>query len=378
MEIDGRAFLIHSPYRPRSTGLLAGLSLVAMLLAGGCSNPEGTRVSDCDDRGELHPVCGMQSPEDIAVVPGGRYLLLSELGNMGEFPGRILLFDVGDESWRPLYPPQTAGAPAVLQGDPGCSEPPGEALSPHGSHLVQLDDGSWRYLVVNHGGREAVELFSLAEGEDGVPQLAWQGCVLAPDNAMLNDVVGLSNGDVLFSRMYRPDDFLGSLMPVLGAQSGDVWGWNRDTGLKLLPDTAGSLTNGLEISPDGAYLFINQYMDDKVIKYDLSAEEVVGVGRVASGDNSAWGPDGKLWVASQRGSPQVYFTCMREPKATCGMTFESVAVDPQTMQSQVVFSHQGPPMGAATVAVPLGDKVYLGSYLGDRLLVVPRHLFDSP
>ena len=38
------------------------------------------------DNGELHPVCGMQSPEDIAVVPGGDYLLLSELGGIGERP----------------------------------------------------------------------------------------------------------------------------------------------------------------------------------------------------------------------------------------------------------------------------------------------------
>jgi len=351
------------------------LLAAGLLLLAGCSVPDGTLITGCADDGGLHAVCGMQSPEDIAIVPGGHYLLLSELGDMGKRPGRILLFSTADDSWSPLFPVAAPGQPAVLQGDPGCTQPPGAEMSPHGSHLVQLDDGSWRYLVVNHGGREAVELFALTAVEGSRPRLEWQGCVLAPDNTMMNDVVGLSNGDVIFSRMYHPDDVLGDVLPLLGFPSGDVWGWNRSTGLKMLPGTAGSLTNGLEISPDGAYLFINQYMDNQVLKYDLSAEEVVGVAEVTHGDNSAWGPDGDLWVASQLGAPAVYLACMRAPDTTCGMAFEIVALDPRTMRTRAVFRHQGPPMGAATVAVPLGGKVYIGSFRGDRLMVVPERLF---
>ena len=33
-------------------------------------------------------------------------------------------------------------------------------------------------------------------------------------------------------------------------------------------------------------------------------------------------------------------------------------------------------MGAATVATPHRDKVYIGSFLGDRLLVVPTSAFE--
>jgi hypothetical protein len=349
------------------------------LLLYGCGVPDGTLITDCEDRGQLHPVCGLQSPEDIAVVPGGDYLLLSELGNMGEFPGRIALFRVADESARALFPVADPLQPGPLQGDASCTEPPGKEMSPHGTHLVQLEDGSWRYLVVNHGGREAVELFSLelpGEGE-GEPALRWQGCVFPADNTLINDVVGLANGDVIYTRMFRPDDFLGSQRALLGFRSGDVWRWRQGSGPRRLPGTEGALTNGIEISPDERYIFINQYMDKEIHKYDLQTEQRVAKAEVAHADNSAWGPDGQLWIASHQMEIPVYLACTRDHSLTCGMGFEIVALDPETMATRVMFRHQGPPMGAATVAVPHRDKVYLGSFLGDRLLVVPLGEFQQ-
>lgn len=354
---------------------LFGVTLALMLY--GCGVPEGTLITECEDVGELHPVCGLQSPEDIAIVPGGDYLLLSELGNMGEFPGRITLFAVADESTRTLFPLAEATPVARLQGDPTCTEPPGEEMSPHGTHLVQLEDGSWRYLVVNHGGREAVELFTLELAGEREPALQWQGCVFPADNTLINDVVGLANGDVIYTRMFRPDDFMGSMRGLLGLQSGDVWRWSRGSGPSLLPGTEGALTNGIEISPDERYIFINQYMDKEVHKYDLQTEQRVAKADVAHADNSSWGPDGQLWLASHHMEIPVYLACTEDHSLTCGMAFDIVALDPDTMATRVIFRHQGPPMGAATVATAHRGKVYLGSFLGDRLLVVPLDEFQQ-
>jgi hypothetical protein len=248
-------------------------------------------------------------------------------------------------------------------------------MSPHGTHLVQLDDGSWRYLVVNHGGREAVELFAVQVPEQGKPSLQWQGCVYPAENTLINDVVGLANGDVIYTRMFHPDDFLGELRGIAGFQSGDVWRWNRNNGLKLLPGTSGALTNGIEISADERYIFINQYMDKAIHKYDLVNEELVATADVPHVDNSAWGPDGRLWLASHKMEIPVYRACTKDHSITCGMAFDVVALDPETMKSRVVFSHQGPPMGAATVATAHRGKVYMGSFLGDRLLIAPLGLF---
>jgi hypothetical protein len=360
----------------RRMGFIAAATALSALLAG-CGEPEGLMITDCVDKGNLHPVCGLQSPEDIAVIPGGEHLLLSEYGSMdGVRPGRISLFDVNDESWQSIYPlADDIVRPQALQGDRNCTEPPGSEMSPHGTHLVQMDDGSWRYLVVNHGGREAVELFSLEVSADQPPELRWNGCVFAATNTLINDVVGLGSGDVIYTRMYRPNDFLGEIRGMLGFNSGDVWRWNKASGARLLPGTDGSLTNGIEISQDERFIFINQYMDKEVHKYDLSTEEVVGKAPVPNVDNSAWGPNGQLWLASQSSDMSDYLACTKDHTVTCGMAFEIVALDPESMQSRVIFRHEGPPMGSATVATPHRDKVYIGSFLGDRLLVVPLSEF---
>lgn len=353
------------------------LAVAAGLALSACGVPDGTVITDCVNKGTMRPVCGIQSPEDIAIAPGGDYLLLSELGNMGAYPGQIIAFKVEDQSWEPVYPGEDTPPPTALQGDPECTAAPGSEISPHGTHIVQLDDDSWRYLVVNHGGREAIELFAVGSTREGKPTLAWQGCVFPADNTLINDVVGLANGDVIYTRMYHPDDFLGEARGIIGLNSGDVWRWSGTTGLKRLPGTEGALTNGIEISKDERYVFINQYMDKEVQKYDLQTEQVVGRAAVAHVDNSAWGPDGQLWLTRHLMETAVYLACTRDHQSTCGMAFEVVALDPTSMESRVIFQHQGPPMGAATVATAHRDMVYLGSFLGDRLLIVPIDNFDQ-
>ena len=47
--------------------------------------------------------------------------------------------------------------------------------------------------------------------------------------------------------------------------------------------------------------------------------------------------------------------------------FEILALDADTLAGFAWLSHRGAPMGAATVAVQLGDDVYLGSFAGDRI-----------
>ena len=358
---------------------LIRLSLVVtvLLLLQSCSLPEGAQIHDCVDGKLMRVVCGMQSPEDIAVIPGGDYLLLSELGEMGDRAGRILLFNTNDESWRPIYSPAEQKAPTQLQGDESCDTPPTEQMSPHGTHLTTLSDGTLRYLLVNHGDREAVELFSVENDSDSQPSLRWQGCIFPAANTLMNDVVGMTNGDVIYTRMFKPDDFASELRAMLfKSQSGDVWRWNKESGVRLLPGTQGSLTNGIEISPDQRFVFINQYMNQEVHKYDLQKEKVAGVAAIPNADNSAWAPNGDLWLATHSADIRTLLACFQEPLVTCGLEFDIVALNPETMAARSVFKHQGPPMGAATVARFSGDKVYLGSFLGDRLAIVPLAEFQ--
>ena len=91
------------PHLPRTewstTRTLAAATLMMALIAG-CSDPqlpapgalepavlpsvEAVQQEDmpiaCDEVNGIRPACGFKNPEDLAVVPGGDLLLVSEMG----------------------------------------------------------------------------------------------------------------------------------------------------------------------------------------------------------------------------------------------------------------------------------------------------------
>ncbi|RLQ22626.1 hypothetical protein DWB85_06495 [Seongchinamella sediminis] len=345
------------------------LALLALLSA--CVD-DAMHITGCAPLGDIVPVCGMQTPEDIAALPDGRHLLLANFGGMHDGTGSLSLFDTESQGLTPLFPPADgridSGDP--LWGEAGCEPPPLAEFSPHGTHLHQLADGRWRYLVVNHGGREAIEMFELL-GRGEQSRLAWRGCVPAGPDTFMNDVVGLASGELVFTRMYHHGGGrLELLLSLLGRNTGDLWRWSRERGLRVIPGTEANQPNGIEISADEQYVFANMYMTGEVWKVDIDTAEVVATAPVASGDNSAWGSDGRLWVVTHTDSLPNLLSCFDHQAQPCGAGFAVVALDPDTMAWETVFEHRGAPMGAATVAVPQNGRVYMGSFVGDRLISV--------
>ena len=54
------------------------------------------------------------------------------------------------------------------------------------------------------------------------------------------------------------------------------------------------------------------------------------------------------------------------------MEFAVVAVDPKSMETETLLLRAGPPMGAGTVALDLGDgELLIGSFAADRMLRIP-------
>ncbi|GAB5452521.1 MAG: hypothetical protein Hals2KO_28490 [Halioglobus sp.] len=348
--------------------LLAAPILLALAACSSSLPP----ITDCEPRGDIKPVCGMQTPEDIAALADGRHLLLAHFGHMGEMSGSISLFDTRSASLTPLYP-LPASAPTeveALWGDSECTEPPGDSIGPHGTHLHQLEDGRWRYLVVNHGDREAVELFELLPA-GSQSRLIWRGCVLAYEDTMMNDVVGLDNGDLVYTRMFHASDSLAMLKSALGFSTGELWRWNAQTGLRPLDKTSAAQPNGLEIDASNEYVYANMYMEQQVWQVRLSDGEVTARYDIPNADNSAWGSDGRLWVTTHTMGVVDILSCFDTPGQPCPGSFEIIALDPGTGEFASVFRHQGAPMGAATVAVPQGNRVYMGSFVGDRMISVP-------
>ncbi len=332
-------------------------------------------IADCEPRGDIDVYCEMNTPEDIAALDDGRHLLLAHFGQMGDATGSLSLFDTETTSRIHLFPEGAAEIGTADWGVAECTTPPDASFSPHGTHLHQLENGRWRYLVVNHGSREAVELFEIWQ-ELGVYRLAWRGCVPAAPDTLMNDVVGLSNGDLVYTRMMENLSTWSLVKGILGVSTGELWRWRAGQGLEPLPLTAAAQPNGLEISSDNRHVYANMYMENEVWKVDLETGEVVARAPIAAADNSAWGTDGRLYIATHTAGFLETMECFGNQSSPCAGAFEIIALDTETMQSEVAFAHEGPPMGVATIAVPQAGRVWMGSYAGDRMISVPD--FTAP
>ena len=78
------------------------LPLLMMLSLSACIDDE-MKINGCTAVDDIRPVCGMQSPEDIAALEDGRHLLLAHFGGMHDGTGSLSLFDTRTEMITPLF-----------------------------------------------------------------------------------------------------------------------------------------------------------------------------------------------------------------------------------------------------------------------------------
>jgi len=350
------------------------LYLVSQIVAGsGCSSG-GEIIHDCVDERGIRPICGFHNPEDLALLDDGRRLLVSQFGSMTEPDGvgNLAIFDLASESLIVAYPTDREASGPHDWGDSNCPSPEPAKFNPHGIDLARRPDGRLQLLVVNHGGRESVEFFEVIESEERVV-LEWRGCAIPPEGSFFNDVVALPGGGFLVTHMMdKGSPMLGFLRASLGGDTGFVYAWQPDSGYRPLPGTEAPFPNGIEISDDGSEIYLNVYGTGEVRRISRESGETLAVAQIPRPDNSSWSRDGKLLVASHVGSMSEQMLCNELESGACPLSFEIVSLDPASLEGRAVFANQGSPMGAGTVAIDLGDRWIIGSFAGDRVILVPQ------
>lgn len=343
-----------------------GLALAA------CSKPQPV-IASCEPVGDTRPVCGFENPKDLALLPGGKTLVISQMahGDMQAGRGSLVFFELASDAIAPAYPVDSASdpAPAAGWGDPACPGPPGRAISPHGLSLARRPDGALALYVVSHG-REGIEIFEVVDAETA-PRLEWRGCVVAPEGAFLNDVAALPDGGFVTTHIFpKGATYWPVLKGLLGLSTGYVLEWHPGAGFTRVPGSDGAMPNGIEASPDGESLYIDLYLGDEVRKISRKTGETLASVEIASPDNVLWSPDGTLLVASHNAPIQEVMACGGLEHGACPFHYAILALDPETLEPKGLYENTGPPMGAGSAALKLGDELVIGTFAGDRIVRV--------
>jgi sugar lactone lactonase YvrE len=298
-------------------------------------------------------------------LPGTEQLIVSEMGAFRtDAPGKLLIYDIA--AGQQLDLPIEWASDEDVWGDEACMAPEPKLFSPHGIDLSLKQDNRLQLLVVNHGGREAVEFFEVIAANENWT-LQWKGCALPPGDPFINDVVALSDGGFLVTHMWNKSiafEEVGRRL-LAGEKMGWVWEWQAESGFSFVANSQEVMPNGITVSKDNKKIFVNVYMGNRVIKLDRGSGMLEGTFDIRQPDNITLDADGMLWIASHQQDP-LNDTCTVE-EGPCLLPFQVARVDSRTMLGETVFEHKGAPMGYITVALKVGDEIYMGSAHGDRI-----------
>ena len=333
------------------------------------SNIEVIAITDCKSDSKLTVYCGFTNPEDMVVLPDKKNLLVSEFGalppmNPENLPGQISLFNTDTLEIKPI----NISLGDKEWGHANCTRSD-SIFSPHGIDLIQRNDGRYQLAVVNHMPRETVEMFELTDVQN-TWSLIWKGCIDAPELGYFNDVALKKDGTFYVSHMYNRDKSLLWLVyaTYVTIDTGFVYQWDADRGYQKVSGTEGSYPNGVELSLDENYLFTNYILNRKTSKLDLASGTVIqehfGVGMP---DNLTI--DGEfIWVATQdHTGTDLLLHCGSDDILQCSLPFTIFKLKQSDLSEVAVFSFSNTVMGSVTVAVPDEDRVWLGTFHGDRM-----------
>ena len=333
-------------------------------------------------RQQVGYVTGVRSPEDLVGIPNSPWIITSGLAE-GERAGSLFLIDRGTRTASDLL-----RGPVPMREDrssyPGCPGPLNKAvISAHGIGLRKGQGGRHILYVLNHGGREAIEIFQVDASRQR-PSLAWLGCIPLPENTVGNGVAPLPGGGIVVTHMAVPRYFA----TPQAAKSPEAWTekftaaaltgyaatWIAGSGWKEVRGTEGSGPNGIEVSADGKWIWVANWPAREIVRVlarpgrGEPRRRVVKVDFLP--DNLRWGDDGWLWVAGAAGTPAAFFACTSKPG--CRGDYRIARINPATLTVQMV-PHPAPSPGFsnATTAAKLGDTIWLGAVAGERVAYLP-------
>jgi len=334
------------------------------------------RGPDCSPSGEYAFVCGMKNPEDLVRVPGTNWIVASGMAA----GGALYLIDPQSKSWTELYPGESPRAEHDKQAYGACPGAPlRDGFVTHGLSITPVAEGRSRLYVVVHGAREAIEVFDVDASGDR-PVLTWKGCVPTPEAMEANSVASSVDGSLLVTIPLHKGIPISAALA--GKTTGGVYRWSPgEPGMTMIRGTELPYANGIEVSADGKEFYIASSGLAAVIAYS-NTDPARELWRTAPlpfiPDNLHAGPDGRLLTAgldiadAACGNVKQSEEFSLEEFASCPRPFTVAAVDPVTMQVDIVATGPANPrFSNITMALPVGEELWIGTFAGDRVAYGP-------
>lgn len=345
-----------------------GVLLAALALA--------AAATDCPAGDTLDYVCGPEKPEDLLALPGTSWLVAS-----GFAPGAGLkLVDTRERSFTRWY----SGAPGQIAWDrgafPACPGPVDPAqFNARGLSIRRTGDSRWRLLVVNHGGRQSIEIFDISTGK-GAPALSWRGCLIMPEGQVGNSVASFADGTILATVLTRPGMSIADF--VQGRPTGGVWQWGPGAqDATLLQGTELPGNNGLETDPDGKHFYVVAFGWHAVLMFDResTAQPIARIEAVDfMPDNIHW-TDGRLLLAGMRldepacGGLRKVVDGVADPML-CHRGWIVGELDRSARRiSTVAYGRPEADFNGLSAAAIANGELWLGSFQSNRLAVARYH-----
>jgi hypothetical protein len=298
-------------------------------------------------------VCDQRAAEDLVVL-GSDWVAAGAFAGIGG----IVLIRASDRTSITAYPAANARNRPDARTYPDCPGPPDpNGFRTHGLY-VEPDGGPVHKLfVVAHGARESIEVFEIDAARE-MPVATWIGCVVAPDPIGLNSVRGLPDGGFITTNFLPRDSTPEATQRMLqGEANGELWEWHTDSGWVEVPGSEAAGANGVELSADGRTLYIAAWGSQSFIRLSRGVappvrEEVPLGFRV---DNIHWARDGMLWSVGQDEQDWI-----------------GVKIDPDTLAARELLRRADKPeFGSGTALAEVGDELWVGSFRGNRIVIVP-------
>lgn len=317
---------------------------------------------------DLGFVLGLYNAEDIAPIPGSRWMVASGMAGPEHPQGHLYLVDTVEKTSEELFPSQVEIRESREPYDK-VAAPDVASFNAHGLALRPVDERRHLLYLVNHGQREAIEVFEIEMTADR-PAVAWIGAITQAPGVWGNAVAAMPDGGIVATNYLDLNDATAFDRVYAGKVTGSLMEWHPGEGWHEVPHSAFSAPNGVDVSPDGRWFFVASWATKSFVRLSRGVSpvrrETVQLDFLA--DNVKWS-DGRLFTAGQISEPKIVFDGVTS-QASCNFAVAAASVDPETLAVQELARFEHPVFGTAATVLPVNGQLWISSAANDRIAYI--------